>query len=79
MDKASLKPLLRLMRDEQAGSGYAATVKSIERLFAATGPLDAASIVVGAARIAAGDVPVQYDDRVDLSVYGSVFLEAQNG
>ncbi len=79
MDKASLKPLLRLMRDEQAGSGYAATIRSMERVFAATGSLDAASVVVGAARIAAGDAPVRYDDPVDLSIYDSVFLEAQNG
>lgn len=79
MDRSALKPLLRLMRDEQASSGYTATIQSMERVFSATGSLDAANVSVGAARIAAGDESVQYDDPVDLSVYDRVFLEVGNG
>jgi hypothetical protein len=48
--------------------GLWATIRSIKRVLAATGPLDAASVVVGAARIAAGDAPIRYDDPVDLSI-----------
>jgi len=79
LDRQSLKPLLRLMRDEQAISGYATTIQSMESVFAATGSLDPASVTVNAARISSGDETIHYDDPVDLSVYDKVFAEVRNG
>ena len=73
--KADLKAELRLMRDQSAESGWAATVQAMAGALAATGRVDRASVAVGAARIAGG--AVAYDEEVDLSSYDSALASAR--
>ncbi len=73
--KADLKAELRLMRDQAAESGWAATVQAMAAALAATGRVDRASVAVGAARIAGG--AVSYDEAVDLSAYDSALASAR--
>ena len=74
LDKADLKAEMRLLRDEAARSGWAATKQAVELAYAATGRIDSASVAVSAARLAADDA-ISYDEPVDLSVYDAVFEE----
>lgn len=78
LDPADLKAGLRLLRDECARSGWEATSKAAELAFKATGRIDAASIGVGASRIASGIDAIAYDDPVDLGIYDSVFDMREN-
>lgn len=71
--KDDLKDLLRMMREDSAESGFAATVEAMERVFARTGALDPANVMVGALRIAQGDSVIDYDEPTDLSVYDIAF------
>lgn len=66
---ADLAADLRVLRDESADRGWAAAVEGMSRSLAATGGLDRASVALSAARAAAGDARVEYDDEVDLGVY----------
>lgn len=70
-----LRAELRLMRDQAAASGWAATVQAMAAALAATGRVDRASVAVGAARIAGG--AVSYDEAVDLSAYDSALASAR--
>lgn len=45
----------------------------MERVFARTGALDPANVMVGALRIAQGDSVIDYDEPTDLSVYDIAF------
>ncbi|MDD7365093.1 MAG: hypothetical protein PUG35_06350 [Olsenella sp.] len=63
---AGLAADLRVLRDESAERGWAAAVEGMSRSLAATGGLDRASVALSAARAAAGDERVEYDDEVDL-------------
>lgn len=78
-DGETLKPLLRLMRDEGSTSGYAATLEALEQVYASTGSLDMANIAVTASRIATGDKVIEYDEPVDLSIYDMVFSTGERG
>lgn len=62
-----LRAELRMMRDEAAQSGWSATLQAAEMAYSATSRLDAASVAVGAARLASGRI--DYDEPVDLGVY----------
>ena len=73
LGKEDLKQELRLMRDEAARSGWAATLQAVELAHAATGRVDRASVAVGAARIASGNGVIAYDQPVDLAEYDVVF------
>lgn len=68
-----LKEELRLMRDENARSGWEATLQAVELAHGATGRVDRASVAVSAARIASGEAPISYDQPVDLREYDVVF------
>lgn len=68
LPKRDLASQLRTMRDETARHGWAATVAAMEAALASAGRVDAASVAVGAARMAAGGEAV-YDDPVDLAEY----------
>lgn len=72
LERADLKAEMRLMRDEAARSGWAATKQAVELAYAATGRIDQASVAVSAARIAADDA-IAYDEPIDLSEYDTVF------
>ncbi len=64
---------LRVLRDESAELGWAAAVEGMSRSLAATGSLDRATVALSAARAAAGDERIEYDDEVDLNVYDGAF------
>lgn len=64
----SLKADLRVLRDESAERGWEAAVEGMSRSLAATGGLDRATVALSAARAAAGDERVEYDEKVDLDV-----------
>ena len=72
LEKADLKAEMRLLRDEAARSGWAATKQAVELAYAATGRIDQASVAVSAARIAVDDV-ISYDEPIDLGEYDAVF------
>jgi transposase len=73
LGRDDLRAELRLMRDEAARSGWAATSQAVELAYATTRRIDSASVAVSAARIASGGGAIAYDDPVDLGVYDSVF------
>ncbi len=64
---------LRVLRDESAELGWAVAVEGMSRSLAATGNLDRATVALSAARAAAGDEHIEYDDEVDLDVYDGAF------
>lgn len=72
LEKADLKAEMRLMRDEAARSGWAATKQAVEFAYAATGRIGRASVAVSAARMAVDDA-ISYDEPIDLSEYDTVF------
>lgn len=72
LEKADLKAEIRLLRDEAARSGWAATRQAVELAYAATGRIDSASVAVAAARIAVDDA-ISYDEPIDLSEYDAAF------
>lgn len=78
LQAAELKAGLRLLRDECARSGWDAASKAAGLAFAATGRIDAASVSVGAARIASGMGGIDYDEPVDLGVYDLAFSTKEN-
>lgn len=75
LPRADLKAELRLMRDQAAETGWAATVEAMAGALAATGRVDRASVAVCAARILGGGV--SYDEPVDLSEYDSALGAAR--
>lgn len=72
LEKADLRAEMRLMRDEAARSGWAATKQAVELAYAATGRIDSASVAVSAARMAVDDA-ISYDEPIDLGEYDAVF------
>lgn len=72
LENADLKAEIRLLRDEAARSGWAATRQAVELAYAATGRIDSASVAVAAARIAVDDA-ISYDEPIDLSEYDAAF------
>lgn len=72
LEKADLRAEMRLMRDEAARSGWAATKQAVELAYAATGRIDSASVAVSAARIAVDDA-ISYDEPIGLGEYDAVF------
>lgn len=72
LEKADLRAEMRLMRDEAARSGWAATKQAVELAYAATGRIDSASVAVSAARIAVDDA-ISYDEPIDLGEYDAAF------
>lgn len=73
LDKEELKEELRLMRDENARSGWQATLQAIELAHEATKRVDRASVAVSAARIGSNTQSIVYDQPVDLREYDVVF------
>jgi hypothetical protein len=67
LDKPELRASIRLMRDQNAVSGWDAMVEAVSAAYAATGRVDEASVAVAAARIGSGSV--DYGEPVDLSEY----------
>lgn len=67
LGKQDLKAELRIMRNQAARSGYAATVGAMSDALASTGRIDEASVAVAAARAASG--AIAYDEPVDLDAY----------
>lgn len=65
--KQDLKAELRIMRNQAAQSGYAATVGAMSAALAGAGRVDEASVAVAAARAASG--AIVYDEPVDLGAY----------
>lgn len=76
---ADLAADLRVLRDESAERGWAAAVEGMSRSLASTGGLDRASVALSAARAAAGDERVEYDDEVDLGVYDGALRLLEGG
>lgn len=70
---------LRALRDVSALSGWAAAVEGALRSLEATGGVDAATLELAAARAAAGDALVEYDEPVDLSGYDRAFGLLEGG
>ena len=70
---ADLGADLRALRDVSARRGWAATVEGAVRSLGATGGVDAATLELSAARAAAGDALVEYDEPVDLAGYDRAF------
>lgn len=60
-------------------SGWAAAVEGALRSLEATGGVDAATLELAAARAAAGDALVEYDEPVDLSGYDRAFGLLEGG
>lgn len=69
LDAADLRSELRMLRDENARSGWDVTLQAAEMAFGACGRVDAASMAVSAARIASGETAIVYDEPVDLAEY----------
>ena len=67
LDKPALRDNLRTMRDACAEYGWTATVEAMCTALGATGRIDKPSVEVAAARSLSGSV--DYDEKVDLSVY----------
>jgi transposase len=76
---ADLAADLRVLRDESAERGWPAAVEGMSRSLAATGGIDRASVALSAARAAAGDERVEYDEEVDLGVYDGGAEAARRG
>ena len=76
---ADLGADLRALRDVSARRGWAATVEGALRSLEATGGVDAATLELSAARAAAGDALVEYDEPVDLSGYDRAFELLEGG
>lgn len=70
---------LRALRDVSARRGWTATVEGARRALGATGGMDAATLELAAARAAAGDVLVEYDEPVDLAGYDRAFELLEGG
>ena len=70
---------LRVLRDQSAELGWAAAVEGMLRSIDATGGLDEASVALSAARAAAGDEAVTYDEGVDLSAYDGALKLLRGG
>lgn len=73
LGRDELKGELRLLRDQNARSGWSATLQAAELAYRATGRVDRASVAVSAERMAPGGGPIAYDQPVDLSEYDVVF------
>ena len=67
LPKADLRAELRVMRNQNAVSGWDATVEAMVACLALTGRIDEAGVSLAAARAATGEVA--YDEPVDLSEY----------
>ena len=67
LPKPDLRAELRVMRDQNAVSGWDATVAAMSECLALTGRIDEAGVSLAAARAATGEVA--YDEKVDLAVY----------
>ena len=76
---ADLGADLRALRDASARLGWAAAVEGAARSLEATGGLDASSLELSAARAAAGDAGVAYDEPVDLAGYDRAFGLLEGG
>ena len=76
---ADLAADLRVLRDESAERGWPAAVEGMSRSLAATGGIDRASVALSAARAAAGDERVEYDEEVDLGVYDGALRLLEGG
>ena len=76
---ADLGADLRALRDVSARRGWAATVEGALRSLGATGGVDAATLELAAARAAAGDAVVSYDEPVDLAGYDRAFELLEGG
>ena len=76
---ADLGADLRALRDVSARRGWAATVEGALRSLGATGGVDAATLELAAARAAAGDALVEYDEPVDLAGYDRAFELLEGG
>ncbi len=76
---ADLGADLRALRDAGARRGWAATVEGALRSLGATGGVDAATLELAAARAAAGDASVEYDEPVDLAGYDRAFELLEGG
>ena len=70
---------LRLLRDQAASVGFSSAVEAMARSLDATSGLDAATVGLAAARLAAGDERVEYEDEVDLSEYDGAFRLVEGG
>ena len=70
---------LRVLRDQSAERGWAAAVEGMLRSLVVTGGLDEASVALSAARAAAGDRSVTYDEEVDLSAYDGALRLLRGG
>ena len=78
-DAKGLGQDLRVLRDEAHLVGWAAAVEGMLRSLEATGALDAATVSLAAARAAAGDARVEYDEDVDLASYDRAFSLLEGG
>lgn len=76
---ADLGADLRALRDVSARRGRAATVEGALRSLGATGGVDSATLELAAARAAAGDASVEYDEPVDLAGYDRAFELLEGG
>lgn len=76
---ADLGADLRALRDVSARRGRDAAVEGAPRSPGATGGVDAATLEPSAARAAAGDALVEYDEPVDLSGYDRAFELLEGG
>ncbi|ERL09235.1 hypothetical protein HMPREF1316_2693, partial [Olsenella profusa F0195] len=70
---------LRVLRDESAQRGWCAAVEGMARSLRLTGGVDRASVALSAARAAAGDARVGYDEAVDLGVYDDALRMLEGG
>lgn len=78
-DGAGLRRDLRALRDAASRRGWSAAVEGALRSLGATGAVDAATLELSAARAAAGDASVEYDEPVDLSGYDRAFELLEGG
>ena len=76
---ADLAADLRVLRDEGAGRSWPTVVGGMSRSLAATGGVDRASVALSAARAAAGDERVEYDEEVGLGVYDGALRLFEGG
>lgn len=60
---------LRMLRDETARVGWAVAVEGMARALELTGSLDEATVALSSAVASSKEKRVDYDERVDLSVY----------
>lgn len=78
-EPADLGADLGALRDVSARRGWAAAVGGAMRSLEATGGVDAATLELSAARAAAGDALVEYDEPVDLAGYDRAFGLLEGG